>query len=140
MTNYTYKEMSEGNTFYYNAQGFHRTDGPAIEYGNGDKTWWVDGKLHRTDGPAVEYNGGGKEWYVDGKRHRTDGPAIEWSNGYKQWWVDGVELTEDEFNFRYPAKPPESPKKENVLVIKKVVPDFVEINGELYKLTKVAKE
>jgi hypothetical protein len=59
------------NKFYYKDKAMtvlHRTDGPAIEYANGSKYWYVDGKLHRTDGPAVEYSDGSKEWYVDGKR------------------------------------------------------------------------
>jgi hypothetical protein len=67
----------------------HRTDGPAIEYSNGGKEWWVRGKCHRTDGPAVERSDGGKEWWVRGKCHRTDGPAVELSNGYKKWCVRG---------------------------------------------------
>ena len=30
------------------------------------KVWMVDGKLHRLDGPAVEWTDGGKDWYIDG--------------------------------------------------------------------------
>jgi hypothetical protein len=45
--------------------------------------WYNDKeKLHRLDGPAFEYANGDKAWYVDGKRHRLDGPAIEEANGY----------------------------------------------------------
>ena len=33
---------------------YHRLDGPAIEYTNDDKYWWVNGLRHREDGPAVE--------------------------------------------------------------------------------------
>jgi hypothetical protein len=29
-----------------------------------------DGKLHREDGPAAEYGDGTKEWWINGKRHR----------------------------------------------------------------------
>jgi len=54
--------------------------------------------LHRLDGPAVEYTDGHKEWWVDGNKHRLDGPASEWSNGVKFWYVDGKVLTEMEFN------------------------------------------
>jgi hypothetical protein len=50
--------------------------------------------LHRHDGPAIEYTNGTKSWYVDGKRHRLDGPAIIWSNGDKEWYVDGVFIME----------------------------------------------
>jgi len=43
----------------------HREDGPAVEYANGERAWYVDGKLHRLDGPAVEYVNGSKAWYVN---------------------------------------------------------------------------
>jgi hypothetical protein len=82
----------EGNKFYYRDKAMtmrHRIDGPAIEWPNGYKAWYVDGKRHRSDGPAIELADGGKEWFVDGERHRLDGPAIEWADGYKSWYVDG---------------------------------------------------
>lgn len=35
---------------------------------NGDKVWHnSSGHYHRTDGPAVEYPDGSKEWWIDGK-------------------------------------------------------------------------
>jgi hypothetical protein len=74
-------------TFYRNAK--HRVDGPAVEWRDGNKEWWVDGKRHRVDGSAVE-TASSKHWYVDGKRHRMDGPAVEWYDGGKEWWVFGV--------------------------------------------------
>ncbi len=59
--------------------------------------WYNDKeKLHRLDGPAFEYANGDKAWYVDGKRHRLDGPAIEEANGYKAWYVNGKLMTEEE--------------------------------------------
>ncbi len=82
---------------YYNELGqLHREDGPAIEYLNGSKEWWVNGKKHRKDGPALEYSNGTRYWYLNGNRHRLDGPAIEWEDGVKEWWVNGKELTEME--------------------------------------------
>ena len=45
----------------------HRADGPAIEYANGDKRWYVNGLLHREDGPAIELFYGFKSWYYKGK-------------------------------------------------------------------------
>ena len=59
----------------------HREDGPAIEYVDGDKYWYINDELHREGGPAVEHANGYKEWYINGKRHREDGPAVEYSNG-----------------------------------------------------------
>ncbi len=51
---------------YHNEQGYrHRTDGPSIEWNNGDKSWWINGKLHREDGPAIEWDDGIKEWYLN---------------------------------------------------------------------------
>ena len=76
----------------------HRVDGPAVEYANGDKSWWVNGRCHRTDGPAVEYVNGRKEWYLNGKHHREDGPAAEYADGNKAWYLNGVRYSESEFN------------------------------------------
>ena len=50
--------------------------------GNGDTLWrTADGQLHRTDGPAIEWANGTREWFVDGQLHREDGPAIEYADG-----------------------------------------------------------
>ena len=46
---------------------YHRLDGPAIEWYNGDKSWFVDGYLHRLDGPA-EVWARGNAWYINGKQ------------------------------------------------------------------------
>jgi len=95
---YYYKDETSSNTRDY-TKVLHRTDGPAIEYADGVKSWYIDDKSHRTDGPAIEYTNGDKSWYIDGKRHRIDGPAIEYVNGYKRWCVDGEEYySEEEFN------------------------------------------
>jgi hypothetical protein len=90
-----------GNKLYYKDRAMtirHRLDGPAIEYADGCKSWYVEGKRHRLDGPAVEDADGSKMWYVDGKLHRLDGPAVEGAGGYKAWYVDGKRLTEEQFN------------------------------------------
>ena len=44
--------------------------------------------LHRIDGPAVEWQDGAKFWYLNDKRHRIDGPAVEWADGRKSWWLN----------------------------------------------------
>ena len=54
-------------TWVNKSGAFHREDGPAVEYSNGTKYWWVNGRLHREDGPAIEYADGSKRWYVDGE-------------------------------------------------------------------------
>ena len=34
---------------------------------HGTKEWHLNGKLHREDGPAVEYSNGDKRWYLNDK-------------------------------------------------------------------------
>jgi len=73
--------------------------GPAVEYADGGKAWYVDGQLHRLDGrPAIEGAKGYKLWYVNGRLHRLDGPAVQYTNGHKAWYVDGKRLSEEAFN------------------------------------------
>jgi hypothetical protein len=66
-----YIEIDEhGNKFYFKDKAMevlHREDGPAYEGSNGDKVWYLNGKLHREDGPAVEWVGGTKFWYLNGE-------------------------------------------------------------------------
>ena len=79
---------------------YHREDGPAIEWGDGSKEWYLNGFCHREDGPAIEYSDGDKDWFINGKRHREDGPACEYTNGYKAWWLNGIEYTEQEYKLK----------------------------------------
>jgi len=67
---------------------------------NGTIRWYKEGTsiLHREGGPAVEFANGEKHWYKNGKFHRTDGPALEWIGGENHWLIEGVEYTEAEFN------------------------------------------
>ena len=63
------------------------------------KTYKNDkGQYHRTDGPATEWADGTKEWYIEGIRHRIYGPAIERLNGHNEWYIEGKQYTEQEFN------------------------------------------
>ena len=62
-----------------------------------DRTEWrLDGQLHRTDGPAVEYANGNRFWYLNGQRHRVDGPAVESADGTCYWYLTNEEVTEAE--------------------------------------------
>ncbi len=36
------------------------------------KVWYVNGKKHRDDGPAVEYPNGHKFWWLDGKSYSQE--------------------------------------------------------------------
>ena len=54
---------------YRDERGFlHREDGPAIEFVNGDKFWYFNGRFHREEGPAIEYADGYKSWYYHGQK------------------------------------------------------------------------
>lgn len=87
---------TSGNARWKNSHGYlHREDGPAIEYSDGAKEWWVNGKRHREDGPAIIWSDGDKEWYQNGVLHRLDGPAHDWSIGPSEYWVAGVQYTEE---------------------------------------------
>jgi hypothetical protein len=56
------------------------------------------GQYHRLDGPAIEWNDGDKVWFINGKFHREDGPAVERNNGRKFWYLNGKEYSEEEFH------------------------------------------
>lgn len=79
-----------------NSHQFHRLTGPAVEYVNGAKMWYRNGKLHREDGPATICENGDRWWYKNGKHHREDGPAIENIDGNKSWWLNDKQLSEEE--------------------------------------------
>ena len=50
----------------------HKEIGPsAIYFGSGcqdNVQYWIHGKLHRLDGPAVNFSNGRKRWYYEGKK------------------------------------------------------------------------
>jgi hypothetical protein len=82
-----------GTRRWYNEYArLHRdNDLPAVEYTNGTKHWYANGKLHRdNDLPAVIYGDGAKSWYINGKRYRiNDLPVAESANGTKYWYANG---------------------------------------------------
>ena len=122
----TYKVIvdDDKNICWYNdKEQLHRLDGPAVEYADGAKVWYVEDKRHRLDGPAVEYADGSKTWYVEDKRHRLDGPAMECADGSKAWWVNGKPLTEEEF-------------KDCTIPRHSCEGKIVEVDGIKYKLVK----
>ena len=91
----------------------HRRKGSAIEYQNGNKSFYLYGInyqkeiingdeftycFYHTTGkslnswlkePAVIYKNGTKEWYSKNLLHRYPSPAIEYSNGDKEYWFQG---------------------------------------------------
>jgi hypothetical protein len=42
--------------------------GRLVEAPNGNKFWVLNDTYHREDGPAIEYLNGSKEWWVNGER------------------------------------------------------------------------
>lgn len=67
-------------------------------YPKGSMFWTFNGRYHREDGPACEWMDGDKLWYLNGKLHREDGPACEWANGRKEWYLDGYRyMTESDY-------------------------------------------
>ena len=90
-TDYGYKKIyPSGTVKHYNHKDkSHNPNGPATEYPDGSKVYYVNGVLHRTDGPAIEWPNVSKEYYLNGIRHRLDGPAIEKINGDKVYYKHG---------------------------------------------------
>ena len=93
-------EYANGDKSWYINDKLHREDGPAVVYADGSKSWYINGKRHREDGPAVVYADGSTTWFINDKCHREDGPAVEYADGYKAWYINGKHLTEEEFNAR----------------------------------------
>jgi len=97
-----YTEIDKyGSKYYYSDKELtnrHREDGPACEWADGTKEWWLNGERHREDGPAIECADGSKVWYLNGECHREDGPAIEYYDGSKEWYLNGERITEKAFN------------------------------------------
>jgi hypothetical protein len=65
--------------------------------------WWLndEDRLHRLDGPALEWVDGSKAWYINNGLHRLDGPAIEDCSGAQELWVNNKKLTKKQFD-RHP--------------------------------------
>jgi len=120
-----------GKTFWYNEGSLllHREEGPAIEWANGNKHWYLEGRLHREGGPAVEWHDGTKKWYLEGKCHREDGPAVEYPGGQKYWYLEGKYYTEKEFNEKMKESTP------STSIFPTCEGKVVEIDGKKYKLT-----
>jgi len=56
---------------YYRGYLIHRIDGPAVMYNLTIENttvyeWYKNGKKHREDGPAEEWDDGFKEWWLNG--------------------------------------------------------------------------
>jgi hypothetical protein len=56
-----------------------------------------DGHFHCSNGPAIEYKNGSRFWYVRGYCHRENGPAKEFSTGRKEYWLFGERIPKKKF-------------------------------------------
>lgn len=116
------KTVRGDGTITYRLNGlYHRLDGPALIYSNGEHKWYHHHQLHRLDGPAVTRENGTQEWYRYGLRHRANGPAIIREHSY-QWWVDGKLHNSNGPAVIWPDGEKEwwlNGKKQNVIVIGK---------------------
>ena len=63
-----------------------------VQYPDGCKEWYRNGKPHRDYGPAVEMADGSRYWYRNGLVHRDDGPAVELANGSRYWYRNGSQV------------------------------------------------
>lgn len=124
---YEVEVYPNGDKCWYLNGKLHREDGPAIERFDGHKYWYMNGELHREDGPAVERSNGHKYWYLNGKLHREDGPATEWANGDKEWYLNGKEYSKPNYKA-------EMERRRNTCDGKTVI-----IEGKEYRLTEVKK-
>ncbi len=70
----------------------YREEGPAIEWNNGYKWWFKNGKLHRDGGPAIKSEDGYEAWYQNGKLHRDGAPAIIYGDGIDSWYENGKKI------------------------------------------------
>ena len=87
---------TEAAVEYVNGDGkYHREDGPAIEYTNGTKAWYLHGERHRIGGPAIEWHNGDQSWYQNDEYHREDGPSIIWESRKPEWWYRGKSIPVD---------------------------------------------
>lgn len=89
----------DNKTAWFKHGQFHRLNGPALEYDNGDNVWYMNGKCHRLDGPAFNVSHTTAYWQ-NGQRHRVDGPAVIGPN-VEYWYqydklhrVDGPAMRE----------------------------------------------
>lgn len=90
---YTVRVYADRTEWLNSFGDFHRVDGPAIEYVDGGKFWYINGEFSRLDGPALEYADGEKRWYMNDQLHRTDGPAIEFTDDRELYYLKGKYLS-----------------------------------------------
>jgi hypothetical protein len=80
-----YRVDEDGTEYYKTKDGYRHEDI------NGFKAWYnAKGKLHRLDGPAIEYVNGSKSWWVNGEQMMSEGQF----NRRRAWMVKNNLLNE----------------------------------------------
>ncbi len=51
--------------YYNNRKEHNRVEGPSLEYCDGSITWFKNNKIHKENGYAVEYGNGEKYYWVE---------------------------------------------------------------------------
>jgi hypothetical protein len=86
MKTYTYIDKVSGKTLHVKEED---TYPPFYTAFHKDPDYRI---FHREDGPAYEYADGEMHWYRNDNYHRLDGPAVIRPNGLKEWWVNDVRI------------------------------------------------
>ena len=56
---------------------------------NGYKYWYLNDKLHRTDGPAVEFKDGDKRWFINGVK-LSENDYLQATRNEKLKWITSI--------------------------------------------------
>jgi hypothetical protein len=73
--------------------------------------WRLGSLLHREDGPAIEWGDGDRSWYYYGKIHRLDGPSIETVTHFRHWHLYGERLAIEDLLLPLATHNPSVPAK-----------------------------
>lgn len=74
----------DGGVTYHRWYKFHRKNGPAWIQKSGYQYWFQRGKLHREDGPAIEYANGEHSYYLNDVYYTKR----KWEVVRQQWIFD----------------------------------------------------
>ena len=95
-----YVEWPDGSRYWFLNGKFHKEDGPAVIKSiiNIDdcEEWYFHGFPHRIGGPAIS-SPDSICWYEEGELHRVDGPAIIDVAGRKSYYLYGKFYSKEDF-------------------------------------------
>jgi len=93
MKKYYVEVRENGNTYWYSdleCTILHRENGPAVERSDGYKAYYQNNKWHRIDGPARIWPNGDEEYWIDGVRY-TKEEFLAKTNPVKELTVADIE-------------------------------------------------